>query len=419
MSLTYTNQVKTVLIDPTFNRTKTRSEFRFEKDALFMSNMRLLNVGSTQPNEVYNRYHYLTGALSNVKSITLYDGRTIIDQCVDFQNWMAFKVYNNTNSSNSNINKKIYKHGLGFVYHRENDPSLPGLITDPLPVPDPPLVEQLQIKEYNENACNVPTNNEDTTPTSWFPLSEVLPFLKTEFVNTSIFKNLILVLDYVVSDCLVNGGAIVNTVIPLLVVDQVMTTKPMTDLSKFSYTWNAIEKDTVYINQGQANFKYQIQGFNSKFLGRLLIQKMGMNTDLNSVYLSNKSSVACLDETYQFIINGSSLIPDSKGLHGYNQKLDMLTQTWGNCNCIVGSNTPAFYKADDHIKDAEQYLGRFDYVGILIGSRISDSLQIEYSRKIEASFDDLYTQKMAFNVFGEVQRTLTVNSNGTYQITYN
>ena len=109
----YTNAVKTWTIDPVFNQSKVRSEFRIEANNLYASTFRLLNVGVTV-DVLENRYNYLIGA-QPISRIVLYDGKTVLDS-IDYHNYEAFNRYKNTNSVNCDIAKPIKKETRFRIY---------------------------------------------------------------------------------------------------------------------------------------------------------------------------------------------------------------------------------------------------------------------------------------------------------------
>ena len=111
MSL-YTNQIKTHIIDPVYF-SQQRCEFKFAPDKLFMSNMRLLNVGYAGPSAT--AITHPAGVWGQIKNISLMDGGTSIDGQYDVGPLMAFKVANNPNDKNISKNKVLNRSYVGYA----------------------------------------------------------------------------------------------------------------------------------------------------------------------------------------------------------------------------------------------------------------------------------------------------------------
>jgi len=103
----YKSSIKTSLIDPASYQVNRRAEFRFGKDQVLLTNMRLANIGiatiaAYTPNKA-------RGLLEVIKSITLYDGSQVLDQMLKFDMYSAFKNYNKDNSTNYNLSTIMVK----------------------------------------------------------------------------------------------------------------------------------------------------------------------------------------------------------------------------------------------------------------------------------------------------------------------
>ena len=92
----YNASIKTHLVDPIYDTSRFQTEFRLSGGTVYLSNMRLLNVGCTTDAAV--AYNALAGAYSVIKSIHLYDGNQLIDQLLEANVWAAFSQYNKRNS---------------------------------------------------------------------------------------------------------------------------------------------------------------------------------------------------------------------------------------------------------------------------------------------------------------------------------
>ena len=83
----YNASLKTHLVDPIYDTSKFQTEFRLQGDTVYLSNMRLLDVGCTVDSAV--AYNALAGAYSVIKSIHLYDGNQLLDQLLEANIWAA------------------------------------------------------------------------------------------------------------------------------------------------------------------------------------------------------------------------------------------------------------------------------------------------------------------------------------------
>ena len=68
----YTSQIKTHIIDPVYNQSNFRAEYRLEPDTVYLSNFRLINVGATSTGGVA-QYGDAVGSQGVIKQISLYD----------------------------------------------------------------------------------------------------------------------------------------------------------------------------------------------------------------------------------------------------------------------------------------------------------------------------------------------------------
>jgi len=403
----YTSNVKTWTIDPVFNVSKVRSEFRLDPDKLYTGAIRLLNVGLVV-NAKSARYNLLVGG-QPIRRITLYDGKTMLD-AVDFHNLEAFKRYNRTNSSNCDEHKVLKKHGLGFTFWRNN--------------PDGLVPEKIEIHEFDSKSDNIPTTDETDTPKTFINLRDVLPMLKaTQYIHTGIFKDVRLVIDYTVNDSIASRTGTstpTGTTLPLLVADEILDPKfaqqVMMDFK--SLVWNCIESETVLLPQNIGTndsstqlVKFKLNGFSNKTLSRLLIQKQPFTA--NGLY-GTACSIAMIGESIRFLVNGSDLLSDKLDRH--NMMLGMLNDTWGTCNTHTSAADLSIYDSSALIDGSIDRVGSLGYIGVTVSAKIND-FQVEYSRETPDGCSPQYSQGIYLNFFGEVAKQLVVTKTG-YAIRY-
>ena len=106
-------------IDP-IHHSKQRSEFHLDPNLMYVSNMRLLNLGVVlKSGVVVAVYNLLGGAVSVIKNIYLYDGRQVLDQITNHAEWMSFVHYNQSNSQAIELTRNLHRNTMGFVYNRD------------------------------------------------------------------------------------------------------------------------------------------------------------------------------------------------------------------------------------------------------------------------------------------------------------
>ena len=416
----YTSAIETQIVDPQFNQSKYRSEFRITEDGLYTNALRVLNLGvlATSASATAKRsYNLITGAGSVVKNIYLYDDKTVLDQVLNYRDYGAFKNLQASNSDNMDVKKNLKKHGLGFVYNTES------------PFTPATSVITTLIRQYNPVVGgHIPTDSENSTPVGYLDLRDVFPLLKSlEFLSTSVFPKLRVVIEYDVNNVLIyspdNADKPTATTVPILVVDKVVDEA---FISKWvggfkGVSWNCVENEIVSLPAlasappgGVQSVKYRLNGFNNKTLGNFLMQKKATNTgaDLSILYLNN-SSVSMINETMQVYVNGSALLPDS-GILSANHRLGMLVDTFGNINMHPGANIPCFPQASTSIEEFANRVGELDYFGCTVGKKINQ-LEINFSRVFNNN--SIYKQALELQFFGTVSKSLIVGKGG-YQIIY-
>lgn len=418
----YTSSISTQIIDPQFNSSKYRTEFRIVKDGLYSTAMRILNIGLTanaQSIASGGRYNLLTGAGSAIKSIYLYDGRQVLDSVVNYADKSAFTAYNHGNNENRDIYKALSKNGLGFVFDQKPDEE---------GTPQP-LFQNL-IKEDFPNMSHTPKLTQEESALGFLNLREVFPLLRQlPFISTKLFPNLRVVIEYNLTDALVEqgmAGVATGTSQPILVVDQVMNDElEASTVANFTnVVWTACEVESVSVPKptdpiaGTQSIKYRLNGFANKTLMSLLIQKKG-STDVSNLYKSH-GSITGLREAIQVMVNGSNLFP-LEGINRANERLAILHDTFGVCNSHPANANLAIYGSANFIDDFVNRVGNTDYIGCTINKPIT-SLEVQFSRQYDitegTTLDPRYSQALTLNIFGNVLKSIVKNPKGGYSVLY-
>jgi hypothetical protein len=382
-----------------------------------------------------NRYNLVTGSGSIIRNIYLYDGKTILDSVIDFADIQGFRNYNNLNSVNADTAKVLNRHGLGYVYDR-TPPAL-GTPADPSPaLPQDPLV-----KEFFPNCPTRLGETQESSPLGYLSLRSVFPLLEQlEFLDTELFENLRVVVEYNVAESLSNGLATSisgtsETSVPILVVDQIMNPELIakTRAGFKSVVWNAYEVETVVLEKlvatGDAlatqSKKFRLNGFSNKTLVSLLIQKQP--TEVISPSYRNHGSVALFDEQWQVVVNGSNLLPDS-GVTTPNYRLSLLNDSFDALNTFPGSTGLSMYKPQNFIDRSVQFdaegeivgfdkISSLDYFGVLINQKIT-SLDIICGRSVKLTYDPMYAQTINLKCYGQVVKSIIKSAKGGYNVVY-
>ena len=411
----YTSNVSTKILNSVFNQSKYRSEMRIVEDGLYLSNMRLLNVGLVGTAGAYaadRRYAHLCGVHGQIRNISLYDGKVVLDQIVGYNDWSGFQAYNHSNQANSDIYKVLSRNGMGFVYDR-------------LPNANGAATNQPLIKEQYPNSASTPNEYEYETPLGFINLRDVFPLLrKLEFLHTALFKNLRVVIEYDVNNTITGTGgfasnAIAATAIPILVVDQLNDAAFASKvLSEFkSVVWDAIEVEAVHLPakavDGEQSLKFRLSGFTNKSLVSLLIQKKPLSV-ISGLY-QNHGSVNMVDEKIQLVVNGGNWLP-LEGVTRSNERLSMLHDSYGVSNAHPCSADLAMYGVANFIEEPVARVGQLDYFGVMINKPITH-LDLVYSRLFKSAYGARYGQACTLNVFGTVLKSIVKTKDG-YSVVY-
>ena len=411
----YTEKVVTEIYNSVFDQSKYRSEFRLTPDKLFLSNMRILNLGLKSVETSEKRYNLVNGVGAVIKNIYLYDGSVILDKVINFADYSAFQAYNHTNQHNSDIAKLLSRNGLGFVYEKQ-------------PNEANEVSEQLTIKEAFPNCAHSPKLEQENTAMGYLNLRDVFPLLKGAggmmYLHSGLFKNLKVVLEYGVSGSVVGEGLseVTGTTVPILVADCLEDAAAAEKwLSEFKQqNWISVENESVTVPAsavaGTQDIKFRLTGSLNKFVNSVLIQKKG-STAVSALYGAHGSETM-IDETFQIACNGENILPNS-GITKSMERLAMLHDSFSVCNAHTSATELPMYNSAAYIDQASDRVGRLDYFGCVINQKVN-SLDLSYSRLIslETGVPARYKQALTLNVFYGVLKAIVKGSKGDYQVVY-
>lgn len=433
----HTSGIKTSLIDSVYDKSNFRTEFRFNQDAVYLSNMRVLNLGVLKPEGgAVANYNQLIGAYGIVKQISLMDGNETLSNMVDFNRYVAFKSFVKKNDENNSIKRFLQRNNMGYIFTNTADDT---------------TIDQL------ETTLSI-GETELTTGKGWLSLRECVPFLaSSQYVPTNIFRNLRLVIEYETSPSLFTDSATqtFKTLEPLLVCDMMVNSKVAMNMMKEykGLSWVDVETDrmvlqSIPLNQFQLSAitdpptprvantpnplqeaSFLVNGFNGKSVNRMILCNIPqvVNTfkvpDAPNFFtkMSNIGSMNMYNQSVQVKLNGSNLFPEP--MNTPNKRLASLVDNYGDATMPLGYDT--FDGLTDLFERPLEVLGNTDYTCFTLGGARVQELVIEYSRL--GVFDQplgvlqsqgRFNQSLVLQMFGEVQKQLVLGNNNAYVIAY-
>ena len=414
----YGANLTTRYIDPVFERSNLRAEFRLQPDTLYLSNLRLLGVGSDS--SVGTSYNKLVGALSAIASIQLYDGNQLLDQVLQATILNAFRNQLHDNDSNLSVNRYLNYTGLGFLASGVDGAG-----------------GGVKVREQNPFPANEGQQ-------AWVSLKSMLPFLASSLtLPTNVFKKPRLVINYTSQTDLQNSLFVLNSTYTatfdnltgmVLVADE-MNAGDMKDAMMSNYDgvrYSPIEHDSVIIpaitgladtaadDEKKETRSFNVNGFNNKYLKRLVLvntatDKTTWQTGGANTLYSNQGSLSFFKPRVQLRVNGSDLLP-REGFIGHNRRLAQLTDAWGTQNLVNGGQFTSIEGAADVIEAPIDRCGSVDYTGVKVEREVSE-LIVDVERS-GVFGNEVLNQAVRLNMFGEVAKAVVMRPDGTYQVVY-
>lgn len=417
----YNSALKTHVIDPVRDIANSRTEFRLGGgDSVYLSNMRLMNLGVIT--DRVDEYNALTGCYGMIKQMSLYDGSTLLDQILSAQQLMGFRLYNKSNDKARDQSRYLAKNELGFMFDGKDFGA-----------------QAVTIPFYTSEQARTRTNTaEDTTNKGWLSLREAFPMLKEAlYLPTRVFKNLRLVVQYdtdadnIVQQ--VNATVVTKQTEPILVVDELVdeqvsmqVTNAFKELSYRSIEYDSVVVPSITPTAGNPNpvqtVNFNINGFDNKFVNRIMMANFPVTKI--SDYVGDSYSQNMINQKVQFRINGANKAPrDGDGWNRPNQRLARVVDTWGECVNVPGGNSTGINDSSN-IGNAlvQDLVGKLDYTGIVIGDRVNE-MQLTYTRtgmytNTAPENEQTFNQAIRLQLYGEVEKQLMVNPDGTYNVMY-
>ena len=441
MDAMYSNVVKTRILDPrTFNQ--NRCEFRLDESnsKVFLSNLRLINLGATSTNSTDNYNVIGLGHANCIQSIHLYSGNQLLDQLRDVPSWLAFRNTNNTTKLNAG---KVPLDGASVAYLSQGQ-------TDWATVGEKPSVTENSIGYYpfgvNFKTTLTSGVNDVADNTGWVSVKDMLPFLKSAMsLPTKVLTNLRLVVQF---NTLAqnnklrvgNSDTEIKIIEPSLVVDEVMEGAEAEALEKGfqGVSYDAIEADKLIVpaisnsvDNTEANGgvkatsnTYLVNSFSNKYVKKLILATQPTDpstysdglfqADSNGIIYGGVPSMSQWDPTVQVRINGQNKIYGN-GFEGWNRRLGQLVDTCGEMVVPLSMNVPGYTNFDTTNEDSG-FRGMADWTGVPVEDYVNEC-KITLGRSAILNNADI-NQRLQLLVFGIVQKTLRVNPDGSFNIFY-
>lgn len=448
----YSTTLRTQYLEARTHIKNRITEFRFDKNTLYQSNIRLTGVGydSAVVNEL-NQYNKKVGVLSTIKACRLMDGSRELSSLRHAYQWLGFKNINVNNEQLCGIHDVIHHTYQGLTYTPTG-----------------------QLKAFThpttQNAITDPTNVLNTDDLKGYvDLRTILPLLSVlPALDTTIFKNLRLVIEWENDPRLGTSFDVTHKVDctqPTLVADEVVgasKAQMLRNASTGNFVWNEIEHDVFQVPTGvnsgadnsrvTQNVQAVINGFDNKFVSRVLMVKNLTDKDLlvggvnvvsgnvettNAFGNGNAASIAQFEEQIQVRHQGANLF-NGDGLKNDAWKQMLLQETWGVMTippfgalqsvgaedakvvCQNQNGLKQSFRDGDAVNErTSETQGQYSYIGFQIEDRVKQ-LQFSYSRSVavDTSPSLKYTQlALDVHIYAETRKQLVLGKNG-YEVSY-
>ena len=433
----YSTSLRTQYLNPRTHLKNKQTEFRFDKNTMYTSSIRLLNVAVIRDTSVAG-YNRRAGILSLFKNVRLLDGSRELCSLRNGVDYLAFKNINTTNEKLHNMNDFLHKSFAALELRNTGD---------------------VHAASDSINQVTMNIDNFDDTKSGYVNLSLILPLLSSlPALDTSVFKNLRLVIEYsdVAKFVSENKTGVYTISEPVLAADEIIGQKKQAAMKaalKGAIVWNEIEHDLFQVptgvqpaaalGQSVQEVNKVITGFDNKYVSRILLVKTfndkTLNYDTTGARANivkgdgNLVSLAMFKDELNVRHKGSNMFNgDALANAGFRQML--LQETWGDV-VIPPFGALTMVGLDDPINQARNVsgvnktlattffqsslVGQCDYIGFQVEDYVKQ-LQFNYKRTIVKDDDASLKNSVAMDVhiYGEVRKQLSFTSNGDYDISY-
>lgn len=430
MSAQYSVNIRSQYYDPNTHVNNKMSEFRLDKDQVYLPNLRIQLGFST---DTATTAHRLLGFESCIKNIRLLDGATELDSLRFANRYLSFHNQLGQNQHKLCVSSALSGGSIGYLL----------LGTDKV--------------DHIAPTSATPTAESDVL-CAILDLRRVFPLLKSmDHLDTSVFKQLKIQIEYEVNASklgLADSTKVATISRPVLIAD--MVTNPevaakMRSSSQKSIIWDVIEHDqmtiadittvTTALADDALSHKQSvtsvINGFDNKYVGKMVVMKCYNDPAIG--YIANAqvgygayNSPLYANESLNIRKNGQFIFPGADGIANNGIRQHMLWQAWGDmvllpysANYGVGRdnfdvasvNTSGVPGLSTGLKQSH-IIGQASYYGFSVEDRCNQ-LNFTFSRTgfKDTQTNNPYNVAADLHIFGECRKQINFNA-GQYNISY-
>lgn len=433
MSL-YSGSLKTHIVD-NISFSQSRTVFTFDKDTMFYSNLRLVDLGVKG---TATRYNPLAGCFGAIRHIRLMDGAKEIDSMRFANRYLAWNNLLASNAHNRDFEGRMTKNEIGYSIN-EDQQLVPGACPN----------AAAKTENQTIDAAGL------TASLGSLDVRKCLKLLnKLTVLDTVMFENLRLEIEWETDarNTIVSQAAGDSAKLQCALICDEITDPKLQEANRRqmgAVVWEAIEHDQFQVpdNITVANaladaavatqsVNNKVNGFDGKLVNRCVMMKCytdkTKNIDTNNVVaFGDLGSRAQLREKINVSKNGGRLFTGD-GLSKAGTAA-LLADTWGAINIAPFQDKTSVGK--DNKNDASVHkegceppqatdqaltVGTLSYAGWTIADRIND-LQISYERSnVKDSIAvQKYNEALDIHLFCEVSKSFIPLKGGQYVVKYN
>jgi len=383
----------TLYLDPSFDSSKFRTEFRLPKqNGIYRSDMRILNLGLNKTDAGNSEYNQLVGAYGVVENIQIMSGSQVLDQVRHLDYYSGLKALMHSNSENMSLKRPLQHNKLGVVATGNNDVSK-GAYANGI------KITNAAPDDFNVLHGSDATSKAQASDGAWFDLKACLGFLDASpYVPMNAYPDLRIVINYKPdqSNNVLNSDIALATKRPILVADY--ETDPEVAMALMreyrGVAFQSVEHERLRVPavSGMANDtiseqeqSFLIKAFNSKYISKMVIvqtptqQDTWRTANVNTKF-ADKGSVSQFQEKYQLRVNGQNVFARANQT-GKMNTLGKMVDSYGDLNLSAGMNycDVAGGAATIYSAGITSFVGQADYLPAQIDDVVSE-MKLTYTR---------------------------------------
>lgn len=419
--------MKLLYLDPSYNSSKFRTEFRIPNNLVVYSDIEVLNVGLQKTNNGNTDYNSF-GAFNIIKSIEVYDGSTLLDQVQAFDIYQSWKQISHSNADNQSNGRALTGSDLGYLNYGEYEYDANGAEVD-----NPKVVPF--IPDYTDVIYGADATASDKKKNGKvLSLPDYLGIFKgLMYFPPNVFKDLRIVINYQsdVLDAVVDRNGTYETLEPLMSLryeeNEEMAMARMKQFSGGAYETVEhasivlpavnVANDTTEVQEAS----YFIKSFNDKYISDIVMVKTpGDATTYVNGNVTNRFSKYGSVSQCQFEVqnryNGVTQFPNK--LRGQNRSLAMLVDSVNGYNMATAQNLVQVAEGGfQNFYNNRQLGGEASYLGWRVDDLIKE-WKMDISRRAigdpagSADANLAQRQSLILNMFGKSRKSIVPTANG-------